>query len=103
MRPACTAVATSLPALDAQRGRDLRTPTGVPACSAASTASSTPKAASLTCASRRAMNAVADAPLIDGLRDALRPFWGEGVITSEEVVTDLAGRGWTVLEDGRTR
>jgi hypothetical protein len=24
MRPACTAVATSLPALDAQRGRDLR-------------------------------------------------------------------------------
>jgi hypothetical protein len=49
------------------------------------------------------MNAVADAPLIDGLRDALRPFWGEGVITSEEVVTDLAGRGWTVLEDGRTR
>ncbi|MFB9832252.1 MarR family winged helix-turn-helix transcriptional regulator [Actinoallomurus acaciae] len=46
------------------------------------------------------MNALRDAPPT-GLRDALRPFWGEGVITLEEVVGDLAGRGWVTEDDGR--
>ncbi|GAA4514149.1 MarR family winged helix-turn-helix transcriptional regulator [Actinoallomurus oryzae] len=50
----------------------------------------------------QAMNALRDAPLTaDALRDALRPFWGEGVITLEGVVGDLAGRGWIAGEDGR--
>lgn len=50
----------------------------------------------------QAMNALRDAPLTaDGLRDALRPFWGEGVITLDEVVGDLAGRGWVAEDDGR--
>ncbi|GLY80985.1 MarR family winged helix-turn-helix transcriptional regulator [Actinoallomurus iriomotensis] len=50
----------------------------------------------------QAMNAIRDAPLTaDGLRDALRPFWGEGAITLEDVLGDLAERGWVTEDDGR--
>jgi hypothetical protein len=29
-----------------------------------------------------------------GLTEALRPFWGDGAITLDEVLTELTGRGW---------
>lgn len=35
------------------------------------------------------------------LEDALRPFWGEGVIALGEVTKDLATRSWLTKTDGR--
>jgi hypothetical protein len=103
MRPACTAVATSLPALDAQRGRDLRD------------ADRCARVLGGLDGVEHAEGRVVDLRLAQGderrrgraphRRPPRRPapLPERGVITSEEVVTDLAGRGWTVLEDGRTR
>jgi hypothetical protein len=41
------------------------------------------------------MNIVRKSPLgPDALADALRPFWGPGAITFDQVTSELAGRGW---------
>lgn len=51
----------------------------------------------------QAMNALMGAPLDErGLADALRPFWGEGAVTLDEVVEGLTRRGWIARgADGR--
>jgi DNA-binding MarR family transcriptional regulator len=34
-----------------------------------------------------------------GLTEAIRPFWGPGAITLDEVTSDLTRRGWLTLDD----
>ena len=39
---------------------------------------------------------------VAGLTESLRPFWTEGDLTVDEVVAELAGRGWiSAADDGR--
>jgi Mn-dependent DtxR family transcriptional regulator len=39
---------------------------------------------------------------VAGLTESLRPFWTEGDLTVDEVVAELAGRGWiSMADDGR--
>ena len=36
-----------------------------------------------------------------GLTEGLRPFWGPGAITLDEVTGELADRGWLTVDGGR--
>jgi hypothetical protein len=48
------------------------------------------------------MNVLHEAPRDAwSLTEALRPFWGQGSITFEEVTSDLWRRGWLVHDDHR--
>jgi DNA-binding MarR family transcriptional regulator len=47
----------------------------------------------------QALNSLAEGPRSAGeLTAALRPFWGEGAITLDEVLDGLERRGWAVRE-----
>src|SRR5439155_8252658 len=50
-------------------------------------------------------NVLRDRPAGDeAVAEALRPFWSAGAITQEQVLADLAGRGWCARgPDGRHR
>lgn len=51
----------------------------------------------------QALNTLASTPLDrSGLAEALRPFWGDGAVTLDQVTGELLGRGWIAQDDDGT-